>query len=445
MSKDSRNSCGAYLPERYKHQIEAKKRRRLLKKVAAITAVIAVAALVYGFLTGSLISPLSRDLQTLPTPADLSPEMSLSPAPAPLLTLLNVDTTAADTPPLDTGTDNPAGSVSGMISLDNAMTLLRRDYPEVAYNLVSANLTNQFGNSTFYQFWIHRSESSPADPGFPVFIDAYTGDPYTPGQENAGISAGWAKNLVREVFSIPASDRIRVRYDTDPDSIPAWIFDVYRDNTTIISGSLDTNTGQIASFSRSVSRAGRPADPTLDMSMAQKIADRYIVERNGAPLPVNMSEQRYESFGFGEAGAGYYVFTYTRIVQNIPCDYDGFTISVDSVTGEITEYNRRWYSPDNAFSVAVDSPVKKYEAIYSIQQRAQEIFPDSSTGLRIISAEIRWKDRHPSGVIPRPGSISAAWKVQFDDDTIRSQGWLSPATAWVDGRTGKVLEMDYRH
>ena len=63
---------------------------------------------------------------------------------------------------------------------------------------------------------------------------------------------------------------------------------------------------------------------------------------------------------------------YNRIVQNIPCDYDGFTISVDSVTGEITGYNRRWYSPDNAFSVAVDSPVKKYEAIFSIQQRAQE-------------------------------------------------------------------------
>ena len=332
-----------------------------------------------------------------------------------------------------------------MISLDNALILLRGDYPEVAYSLVSVNLTNQSGNSTFYQFWIKRSESSPGDPGFPVFIDAFTGDPYIPGQENTGISAGWAENLVREVFSLPASDRIRVRYDTDPDSIRAWIFDVYRDNTTVISGSLDTDTGQIASFSRNVSRAGRPADPLLDMSTAQKIADHYIIERNGAPLPVNMSEQRYESLGSGEAGAGYYVFMYNRIVQNIPCDYDGFTISVDSVTGEITGYNRRWYSPDNAFSVAVDSPVKKYEAIFSIQQRAQEIFPDSSTGLRIISAEIRWKDRHPPGVIPRPGSISAAWKVQFDDDTIRSHEGLSPATAWVDGRTGKILELDYHH
>ncbi len=148
-----------------------------------------------------------------------------------------------------------------MISLDDALILLRGEYPEVAYSLVSVNLTNQFGNSTSYQFWIKRSESSPGDPGFPVFIDAFTGDPYIPGQENAGISAEWAKNLVREVFSLPASDRIRVRYDTDPDSVRAWIFDVYRDNTTVISGSLDTDTGQIASFSRTISRAGRPGRP----------------------------------------------------------------------------------------------------------------------------------------------------------------------------------------
>jgi hypothetical protein len=52
---------------------------------------------------------------------------------------------------------------------------------------------------------------------------------------------------------------------------------------------------------------------------------------------------------------------------------------------------------------------------------------------------------HPPGVIPRPGSISTAWKVQFDDDIIRSQEWPMPGTGWVDCRTGKILDFYYQH
>jgi len=159
-----------------------------------------------------------------------------------------------------------------------------------------------------------------------------------------------------------------------------------------------------------------------------------------------MSDARYEPLGFpDESVAGLYVFVYNRIVQDIPCDDDGFTISVDSVTGEITEYNRRWNSPDNAFSVAVDPLVKRYEAIYLVQQKAQEIFPESVSGLRIISAEIRWKDMHQPGSMPRPGSISISWKVQFDDDIIRTQQRPVPATGWIDARTGKILDFYYQH
>jgi hypothetical protein len=130
---------------------------------------------------------------------------------------------------------------------------------------------------------------------------------------------------------------------------------------------------------------------------------------------------------------------------DIPCDYDGFTVSVDSVTGEITEYDRRWNSPDNAFSVAVDPLVKRYEALYIIQQRAKETFPESATGLRIISADIRWKDTLPPGIMPRPGTIPISWKIQFDDDMIRAEQWPVPATGWIDARTGEILDFYYRH
>jgi hypothetical protein len=80
-----------------------------------------------------------------------------------------------------------------------------------------------------------------------------------------------------------------------------------------------------------------------------------------------------------------------------------------------------------------------------VQQKAQEIFPESVSNLRIISAEIRWKDMHQPGSMPRPGSISISWKVQFDDDIIRAQQWPVPATGWIDARTGKILDFYYQH
>jgi hypothetical protein len=446
VNKDPRNSGGAYLPERYKQQIEAKKRRRLIKKVAVVCAVVVVAALVYGLMSGALVNPLNQNPNLPPEIPDHS--QKALPVASPTTTRIPVigNMNLAITPAMIIGTGLPSEPDSGMLSLNEAIISLRQDYPESAYTLVSVNLTNHYTNSNIYEFRIRQTDSPSTDPGFTAFIDAFTGDPYTPGQKSARISAEQAKYLVQEVFLIPGTDRIRVRYDNSPDSVRAWIFTIFRDNSTIISGSLDTDTGQFISFSRTIARLGRPVDPSLDISAAQGIADNYIIERNGAPLPVNMSEVRYESLGFpDEAVAGYYVFVYRRMVQNIPCDYDGFTISVDSVTGEITEYNRRWFSPDNAFSVAVDPLVKRYEAIFSVQQKAKEIFPDSASSLKIISAEIRWEDMHHPGVIPRPGSISTAWKVQFDDDIIRSEEWLVPATGWVDARTGKILDFYYRH
>jgi hypothetical protein len=209
---------------------------------------------------------------------------------------------------------------------------------------------------------------------------------------------------------------------------------------------MDPDTGQILSFSKSVEQLGREANPALDITGAQKIADRYIIDRNGFPLPLNMSVARYDPLGFPEdAIAGQYVFVYNRIVQDIPCDYEGFTISVDSVTGEVTEYNRRWNSPDNAFSLATEPLVTHYEATYAVLDRAKQTYPASIDGLRIVSAEIRWKDQSPSRGFPRPGSIPIAWKVQFDDAVIREKPWPVPAVGWVDAQTGKILDFYYQH
>jgi hypothetical protein len=446
VKKDPRNSGGAYLPERYRQHIEAKKRRRLLKKVVVACVIVVVVAVLYGLLSGALVNPFVRNPSQPPVIPGFSGEDLLMPLPATSTVPLNRNMPGTITPMYGSGIDLTAEPVSGMLSLGNAIMSLRQDYPESSFTLFSVNLTDRYANRSIYEFRINQTDFSLADPGFTVFIDAFSGDPYIPGQERAGISAEQAKNIVREVFSISGSDRIRIRYENSPDSVRAWAFTDYHDNSSIISGSLDPDTGQIASFSRTVERLGRQPDPLLDITVARGIADRYIVERNGAPLPINMSMSRYEPLGVsGEKVAGNYVFVYNRIVQDIPCDYDGFTISVDSVTGNINEYNRRWHSPDNAFSAASDPLVKRYEAIFSVQQKAQEIFPASASGLQIVSAEIRWKDMHPQGVIPRPGSIFTAWKIQFDDDIIRSRDSSVPATGWVDARTGKILDFYYQH
>ena len=159
-----------------------------------------------------------------------------------------------------------------------------------------------------------------------------------------------------------------------------------------------------------------------------------------------MSEGRYFPLGSpSDPVAGQYVFIYNRIVNNIPCEDDGFIVGVDSVTGDITAYERHWNAPDNAFSVASEALVLKREATYAVLKQAKETYPESLNGLRIISADIKWKDPHLPGVTPRPGSIPLAWKVTFDDDIIRANNSAIPAVAWLDAQTGSILDFLYRH
>jgi len=446
VNKNPRNPGVAYLPERYKQQIEAKKRRRVLKKVAIMCAIVVSAIVIYLVLSGVVISSPYQSSAPLPEsnePAGETVQLSSSTASPTALTPNMTGNISSD---VIIGTGVPTGSPLGILALNDAITYLRQDYPEPLYAVIGVNLTDWYTNSSLYEFTIKQTNFSSAEQGFSVFIDAHSGDPYIPGQEISRISLIQAKNHVQETFLVQSPDSVRVKYDNSPDSARAWLFTVRKENRTIISGSLDPDTGQIASFSRLVQRGGRQAEPKIDSDAAQAIADRYIIDRNGAPLPIKLSTARYEPLGFpNESVAGQYIFVYNRIVQDIPCDYDGFTVSVDSVTGEITGYNRRWNSPDNAFSVAVDPLVKRYEALYLIQQKAEETFPESATGLRIISADIWWKDMLPPGSMPRPGSIPISWKIQFDDEIIRAKQWPVPATGWIDTSTGEILDFYYRH
>jgi hypothetical protein len=445
VNKNPKDTGSIYLPERYKKQIEAKKRRRLIKKIVVICTVVAICSVLYLILSGALSNSLNQPPLLLPGSIVSTPEISPILPSGELTTSLTRNMTSMKNTDI-IGNGVPAQPTHDIQSLDNATASLRQDYPAPEYTLISVNVTDLYADRTLYEFKIKQVNISQDSTVLSVFMDARTGDLYTPGQENAKITADKAKNLVIEAFPLLYPDRVRVRYNNSPDSVRAWVFTMYRDNTTILTGAMDPETGQVFSFTRSIPWEGRQADPLLDINAAQKIADRYIFDKNRAPLPLNMSEARYNPLRFPEKTvSGHYVFIYNRIVQEIPCDNDGFTISVDSLTGEVIGYDRRWNTPDSAFSMAVDPLMTRSGATIAVLKKAQEMYPTSVDGLTIISAEIRWKDHQSQGSIPRPGSIPLAWKVLFSDEIIRAKPLPLPAVGWIDVQTGKILDFYYLH
>jgi hypothetical protein len=446
VNKNPKDTGSIYLPERYKQQIEAKKRRRLIKKIVVICTVVALCSVLYLILSGALSNLQNQPPLLLPGSIVSAPEISpTSPSGEPPITL-TWNTTTLENTDIILGKGVRAQPNHDMLSLDNATASLRQDYPAPEYTFISVKVTDLYADRTLYEFTIKQENISQDSTGFSVFIDARTGDLYTPGQESARITADKAKNIVTEAFPLLHPDRVRVRYNNSPDSVHAWVFTMFRDNTAILTGTLDPETGQIFSFTRSIPWEGRQADPLLEMNAAQKIADRYIFDKNRAQLPLNMSEARYNPLRFPQKTvAGHYVFIYNRIVQEIPCDKDGFTISVDSLTGEVIGYDRRWNSPDSAFSVTMDPLVTRSGSTFAVLKKAQEMYPASGDGLSIISAEIRWKDHPSQGSIPRPGSIPLAWKVLFTDEIIRAKQPPVPAIGWVDTQTGAILDINYQH
>jgi hypothetical protein len=321
---------------------------------------------------------------------------------------------------------------------------LREDYPASSYVLVSADITGTAPAKRYYAFTIRPSGGQTGTTSI-VYIDAISGDPYSPAQENAGISLERAKNAIADLFTGLHSDVTRIRYTEISGGESFWNFTLFRDNNILLTGALDAGTGQLVAFSRNVSPSGRPAQPVLTSASARAVADRFISDRNG-PVSVNMSDEQYVPLGPGiSPAAGQYVLRYNRLVQDYPCDFDGFTISVDSSSGEVTGYERRWEDPDYAFVVSPAPSVLKREATYTVLHKAQDTFPGLATGITIQSAEVRWKDGHQRGTVPRPGSIPLAWKIVFDDEIIRAKQPAIPAVAWVDVQSGSLLEFNYTH
>jgi len=332
------------------------------------------------------------------------------------------------------------------ITKDEATTRMQEEYPSWMYTSDHVNLTDRYSGKTLYEFAMVPAESSLYETNITVFIDAETGDLYSPLQEKAGISIEQAKLRARQAFPTWSIDRVRIKYIDGTQSVRSWEFYLYRDDKELVHGSLDADTGDLSTYTIGVTRMGRPENPSITAAAAQQVADREIEERNGV-IPILLSDSRLDPLGMpGEKIAGRYVFVYNRVIRDVPCDSDGFTIVVDSVAGKVIEYRKSWSLPENAVAALSKPAITKDVAIKTVEQEAKAIYPASTASRKIVSAELRWKDFHnPDKVVPAPGSILLAWKVQFDDESIRAQQWPNPATGWVDAQTGKLLEINYRH
>ena len=395
MKDDSDEFNEPYLPARYKEVIRKKKQRRLLKKVAiiaiAVVAVIVMYVSLSGFFTGS-------------------PQPPPSPSPSPTQAATHLPTTVMTT--------------------ITAPTLIKTSVPATRTTAIPTE---------------DRTVAATGTPE-PI-LTARAGTYVTPtGDNSPKITEKQAIIIAQAAFNDLPAGEMTAELSASPDFGQVWKYTLRAGTTTEASGFLDADTGTIVTFNRTIYPGGRPQNPVLTIGNARQIADSTISSRNNGILSINMTDSRYVPLVTQSGNlAGSYRFVYSRIVQDYPCDADGFTVSVDAVSGAITEFIQRWQTPDNAFMLAEDLVVPRYDATFTVQYRAKSLYPSSISGLRIISADVRWKDRHDPATIPRPSTIPLAWKIVFDDEIIRAKADSTPAVGWVDAQTGELLEITYQH
>lgn len=396
------NFDGPYLPERYKETVRKKKQQRLVRKIAMIAGAAVVVIIVIFLATGFLSG------HTQPATAQVTGPSTVAPSniPAAVTTTVSVSISSATTIPITTLPVPVTATPAATETAQSATT----EIPDTIQT-ASAN----------------------------TYVEPSSGVP-------PRITESQAKALALAAFpGLPTGD-MSVELASTPDFGKVWKYTLRADTTTEVSGFIDADTGSVVTFNRTIHAGGRPVNPVLTMAAARQIADTTINDRNNVILSINMSDGSYLPLPTPAGSvAGNYRFVYTREVQDYPCDADGFMVSVDAVTGGITEYVQHWQTPDNAFEVLEDPSVVRYDATYTVQAMAKSIYPASISSLRIISADRVWKDRHDPGTTPRPSSIPLAWKVVFDDDTIRAKAGAAPGVAWVDAHSGDLIGITYQH
>jgi len=131
--------------------------------------------------------------------------------------------------------------------------------------------------------------------------------------------------------------------------------------------SVDAKTGDIISFSKYIHDDDNQ-EVVYDKEGAYNIAESFI----DAMQPDKFSEVEYVTWNepligpfSQEAIPRQYKFTFVRKINKSYVQNDGFTITVDTVTGDITRYNFSWYKGELPTSENVMSLIKAYDVLFN--------------------------------------------------------------------------------
>lgn len=242
-----------------------------------------------------------------------------------------------------------------------------------------------------------------------------------------GMTESAARSIVRT--EIPAAEMPKEgTLVEDVSDRPIWEFQVHSiDQGSGVIG-IDAKTGEASyAYGEIADRAG--VNTGISMEKAGEIAGNRL---KGEEIEGTLSgpEISYEP-PHAASEIGRYQVAYERMIDGIP-SFDGVRIFIDPEDGTVLKYYINWDLPA---TIETDpTPTLSATEAAEILTTAMEE-RRGSEGLEILSTELRWYDQEGE-------RISLAWKIEFEDDYVRSYE-AGPASAWIDAHTGEELLLCY--
>ncbi|MBP2144976.1 putative membrane protein YkoI [Methanofollis sp. W23] len=255
----------------------------------------------------------------------------------------------------------------------------------------------------------------------------------SPGEENqVSVQADMNESAASAIVhaAVPAAETpIQGTLVGDAPDARVWEFEVSsKEQGSGVIG-IDAKTGEVVyAYGEIADRAG--VNTGISMEEAGAIAGNSLKGEEVASTLAG-PEVSYEPPHFA-GDIGRYRVAYTRVIDGIP-SLDGVTISIDPETGTVLKYHIYWDLPE---TIEPDpTPTLSAAEAGEILTAAMEE-RRGSEGMKVLSTELWWYDRGEGE------QISLAWKVEFEDDSIRSYE-TDPASAWIDAHTGEELFLSY--
>ncbi|MEW6726009.1 MAG: YcdB/YcdC domain-containing protein [Bacillota bacterium] len=174
------------------------------------------------------------------------------------------------------------------------------------------------------------------------------------------LTADQARMKAEAAYSLPPEMQLTSKELMANWSVPGskiWSFN-YTDKEKRLSlnVSVDARNGELLGFARYDNEPDYRNAPEVKLSQAQaqEIAQNFIKKQQpsrAGQVVLRRSEKELGPWSkAGDERPRSYVFEFARMVNGIPYPENGFSVTVSSVTGEITNYQMRWW--DTTFPAA---------------------------------------------------------------------------------------------